>query len=177
MKRTTGQKFAVGTEFIVTRARPSYGLKVGDIVTMKMDDGSTAPRFLLPRGEGSLYLDLDWMSLYLDSAPHVDDVYASLSDGQRTHMLNKLAKNGYDNRTQATRNRHDAARKAKLIPPVKTYCRGDQVVISGKTYIIACIGHGKQVALVNMKTGMTRNGADEVARVDQITKKELDAIS
>ena len=109
-------------------------------------------------------------------ASHVDDVYEELSEGQRVHMLNKLAKNGYDGRTKATRDRHAQLRAAKLAPPAKTYSIGDKVYFGKQEYIIAQVDHGR-CALINTDNGNRKREARTVAQVLKITEKEFKTFS
>lgn len=170
----------------------------GAIVTLKYNDKTDLPLFRVPT-KGDVWLSWENLSP-LDDTTHVDDVFESLSEGQRTHMLNKLAKHGYDKRHGATivkrlSDEQKAEVKGRLVafvPPVpkpeKTYRVGDTVPIyHGSPRTSAPMGNGILcsepygnvfiVSLSPLTKGKRWNNKIQPKDISAITQDELDKIS
>ena len=156
----------------------------GSIVFLARDDMTPAPWFQAQTDPNGNLRCIGWNKLeVVDEASHVDDVYASLSEGQRVHLLNKLAKHGYDHRTGASIvKRLSVAQKLKVKEilatfkaPVKTYSRGDTVTREGNPYIIAQVS-SNEVILLNPIHGTRWNEKVKVGNPHSITQKEFDQL-
>ena len=110
----------------------------------------------------------------------VDNVYDGLSEGERCHLFNKLAKHGYDHRnghTVAVSLSPKQLREVKefLAIPEKTYSLGHRVSTSKGHYILA-YKHNNTVGVLEIQSGRWW----EFMRVNdsaKITQSEFDQLT
>jgi len=168
---------------------------IGDHVRLWYDDNTSCPWFCSTADE--YCYGNAWSMLWDQLTPiepettstYVDDIYKGLSEGQRVHMLNKLAKHGYDHRKWATMRKHMTTEQLEdahkwgntygTSPEAdrnRTYKVGQRVIVQGNELLITRV-NVKDVQLTCLRTGNRWSGFTTPKSMKKITEAEFKRIS